>query len=82
MKYYLAVALACSVSLANAGELKVANLEKINDLPCSMFSSERHISSFRNGVPLELPISATNNTELFKRLAARANRCKDEASTH
>ena len=80
MKYYFAIAaLAFSASLASAGELKVASLDKVDALPCSIFLNGSPFGSLRDGVSLELPISANNNTELFKRLAARMNRCKDAA---
>jgi hypothetical protein len=83
MRYCFAVAaLVCGASLASADELKVASLDKVDALPCAIFLSGPPFGSLRDGVSLEIPISSANNTELFKRLADRMNRCKDAAVIH
>jgi len=80
MKKLILAALAlASVSIARADEFTISKVENIETLPCSIFSGEG-IVSLREGVTLSIPLSGTNNRELFDRLGERSAHCRQGGS--
>lgn len=70
-----ALALVSGISIACAGELTVAQVDDIDTLPCSAFQGSW--DSLKEGVTLAIPLSSTNNSELFARLGERLSRCRN-----
>lgn len=70
-----ALALVAGMSSACAKELTVAKIDDIDTLPCSAFGEG--LDSLKNGYTLAVPLSESNNSELFARLNTRLRGCYD-----
>jgi hypothetical protein len=79
MKKLILVALACGVSTASAREFTIGQLDQIATLPCSIFQGDGW-GFLKEGVTLTIPLSSTNNSELFARLGERLNRCRNSVA--
>jgi hypothetical protein len=75
MLFLAMLALLAGISSARADNFTISQLDDIESLPCSIFQGDGLVS-LREGVTLTVPLSATNNSELFAQLGERSGRCR------